>query len=145
MPKRGELGPINHGTYGGAQAHVKRKIPIDKADSCGCREARRLYNQDLREGQRGKNRIREFNERVSKKVGARLMLRYPAETKELLTKFRSEVRAEMIKEQSQRNDELLQSRTRTAEDRRLADAAARRRRRADLRRDRGSQGDPSGQ
>lgn len=104
MPKKNELKPIPHGTYGGAQAHVKRGIPIDAEDSCGCRKAKRDYiNEWRKRSNKWKDRDK-FNARVRTKVGAQLMLRHPAETRELTARARRSVRAEMLKEQMRKTD-----------------------------------------
>jgi hypothetical protein len=98
MPKKGELKPIPHGTYGGTQQHRKRGIPIDEEDSCGCRKAHREYMAEWRKRSSKWKTRDKFNARVRTKVGAQLMLRHPAETRELMTKAKREVRAEMLRE-----------------------------------------------
>lgn len=95
MPKKNELKPIPHGTYGGAQAHVKRKIPIDAEDSCGCRKAKRDYIAEWRKRSQVWKKRDKLNARVRTRVGAWLMANHPEEARVLAIKARREVVAEM--------------------------------------------------
>lgn len=95
MPTLGKLSSIPHGTYAGAQAHVKRKIPIDKKDSCGCRKARREYMNEWRKRNNAWKKRDKLNAKVRTRVGAWLMASHPDEARILAIKARREVIAEM--------------------------------------------------
>jgi hypothetical protein len=43
-----KLVPIRHGTYNGYIQHVRRKVPVDENDSCGCRAAQSAYQRERR-------------------------------------------------------------------------------------------------
>lgn len=43
-PPPRELKPIPHGSLTGYTAHSRRKVPIPRDDSCGCRAARKAYD-----------------------------------------------------------------------------------------------------
>lgn len=98
MPKKGELKPIPHGTYGGTQQHRKRGIPIDDEDSCGCRKAHREYMAAWRQRSRVWKKRDKLNSRIRTRVGAWLMASHPEEAKRLRVKARQEVIAEMKRE-----------------------------------------------
>lgn len=98
MPQKNELGPIPHGTYAGKQAHVKRKVPIDAEDSCGCRKANRDYMNAWRKRNNAWKKRDRLNAKVRTRVGAWLMSLHPEEARLLMIKARQEVVAEMKKE-----------------------------------------------
>lgn len=100
-PKKGQVQPIAHGTYGGAQAHVKRKIPIDKDDSCGCRQAKRDYMNSWRKRSSVWKEKDKFNARVRTWVATQLILRHPQEARELTEQGKRKIRAEIAKEQAE--------------------------------------------
>lgn len=96
--RRNEPQPIAHGTYGGYQTHIRRKVPIDDQDSCGCRKAERIYMSEWRDINRAWKRKAKLNARVRTRVGSWLMQRHPEEARVLTAKARQEVVAEMKKE-----------------------------------------------
>lgn len=121
MPKKGELLPIPHGTYGGAQAHYKRGIPIDAEDSCGCRAARSVWMAEWRAKQRHMTTVKEREELLARKIGAMLMLRHPAEAREIrlqvLPQVRKELQQKKLKAARRHPDDLLPPNRRKAEGR----------------------------
>lgn len=95
MPRPNGPQPINHGTYGGYQTHIRRKVLIDAEDSCGCRKAQREYMDAWRGINRNWKKRDKLNARVRYRVGTWLIERYPEEAKVLMAKARQEVVAEM--------------------------------------------------
>ena|ERR1044071_1416927 len=95
MVRRNEPQPISHGTYGGYQTHIRRKILIDDEDSCGCRKAQREYMDAWRGINRSWKKRDKLNARVRTRVGSWLIERHPEEAKILIVKARQEVVAEM--------------------------------------------------
>lgn len=95
MVIRNQPQPINHGTNGGYQAHLSRKIPIDDEDSCGCRKARSVYMSEWRAINKAWKKRDKLNARIRYRVGAWLIERHPEEARALVAKARQEVVAEM--------------------------------------------------
>lgn len=80
MPKAGELTPIKHGTYGGAQAHRKRGIPQCES----CKDARNKYETNLRRQRKKEADGRKEQLLIRGRALARLSRMFPEEYKAAL-------------------------------------------------------------